>query len=119
MRDHLLGLHHQTGILETHMTSRQTPSKSPDKPPAWRVEGMPDADKDSSGWRSRLPGRWFWAIVVVLFAINWIVTTNLLEPEQPILVPYTDFVAQLEADNVASVESVGDTITGMFRKEIT
>ncbi len=104
------------------MTSRTTPDDKADaKAPEWRVEGMPDDKKPSEppNWQDRLPfGRWFWPLLVVLLALNWFVTSNLLESDPPIVVPYTDFLDELEIDNVASVVSTGATIQGTFKEPV-
>jgi cell division protease FtsH len=104
------------------MTDQKPTKTTEPKPPPWRVEGMPDAptpDGARPGWRSRMPGgRWFWLVLLGLLAVNWLVTNALLGPEPRIHIPYTIFIEQLDAGNVASVVSTGDTIQGTFRTEV-
>jgi cell division protease FtsH len=91
-------------------------------PPGWRVEGMPDeGDKKpaSNGRWGRMPfGRWFWLVFIALLAVNWFVTSQLLGGEPPIHIPYTEFITQLDAGNVESVESTGETIQGTLTEAI-
>ncbi len=104
----------------TNRTSQNDDKES--APPGWRVEGMPDdkkKDEASSGWRSRMPfGRWFWVLFLVLLGVNWVVTNAVLGEPEPIHVPYTDFIVQLDADNIESVVSTGETIQGTLRVAI-
>ena len=103
------------------MTNRTTQDdKKGPTPPGWRVEGMPDDKKPpESGWRSRIPfGRWFWLVFLALLAVNWVITNAVLGPEPSIRVPYTDFIEQLQADNVESVITTGQTIQGTFKQEV-
>jgi cell division protease FtsH len=54
----------------------------------------------------------------VLLVLNWIITSTLLAPEPRLHVPYTFFIEQLEAGNVESVVTTGDTIQGEFKSEV-
>ena len=102
------------------MTSR-TPQDEKKEPgqPGWRVEGMPDdKKKPDAGWRSRIPRGWFWAVFLVLLALNWVITNAVLGPEPSIRVPYTEFIQQLDAGNVESVVSTGETIQGTFKEAV-
>ncbi len=106
------------------MSSRNDPDSKDRRPPGWRVEGMPDGDRPSDdeprGWLSRLPGgRWFVPIILGLLVLNWLVSNALLRPDQPIRVPYTQFLEQLDAGNVESVLSQGETIAGTFKEAVT
>ncbi len=104
------------------MTSRESRSRpeknrTPD-PPGWRVEGMPEDDEDRSPL-GRLPGgRNFWIIALLLLALNFFITNLLLGPPARVLVPYTFFVEQVDAGNVESITSTGDTIQGTFREPV-
>ncbi len=105
------------------MTGRSNSDTDERRPPGWRVEGMPDREKPSDseqrGWLSRLPGgRWFLVVLVALFVFNWLISSALLRPEPPIRVPYTLFLEQLDAGNVESVLSKGETIEGTFKEEV-
>ena len=76
---------------------------------------MRDDDKDSekSSPFGQLPGgRSFWLIALILLGLNFFLSDLLLGPEERVLVPYTFFIDQLDAGNVASITSTGDTIQG-------
>jgi cell division protease FtsH len=62
-------------------------------------------------WRSN--GIW-WVILAGLIIWNMLAFWPSARPEAPI--PYTTFLAQIRADNVASVHIVGGAITGTFVK---
>ena len=107
------------------MTTRPTRS-GPDndkKPPAWRVEGMPrDDEGDDKEPRRLFPtppgGRWFWLLLVGLLAFNVFISNTLLQPEQRIAISYSDFLDEIEADNVISVSATGETIQATLAAEI-
>ncbi len=104
------------------MTNRSNPD-SDSQAPGWRVEGMPDGgkpdDRRPRGWMARLPGgRWFLVMLLILFAVNWLVSSALLGPQERILVPYTLFLEEIAAGNVESVTSTGETIQGVFKTEV-
>jgi cell division protease FtsH len=53
-------------------------------------------------------------ILLVLLALNWIISSTLLAPEPRTSVSYTFFLTQVRAANVADITSTGDTIEGTF-----
>ncbi len=61
----------------------------------------------------------FWVTVGVLLLANWLLGSLFLAPEPRLRVPYTEFTAQLNAGNVESVTSKGETIQGEFHKAVT
>ena len=63
-------------------------------------------------------GRRFWVFVLILFAINVWVSTQVPDEAARLTVPYTFFREQAEAGNVAEVTSRGDMIQGEFRKPV-
>lgn len=88
--------------------------------PDWKVEGLPEEDKDSGSWRDQLPsGRRFWLTLALALAINWLISMWFLSPEAPVPVPYTTFLAELDAGNVESVVTVGEEITGDFVEPVS
>jgi len=105
------------------MTTRKTnEDSSSGNGPSWRVEGLPEPKSDTPQETPprRFPGgRWIWALVLGLLAVNWIVSSILLGPETPVHVPYTFFVEQLDGGNVESVVSTGDSIQGVFKNEVS
>jgi cell division protease FtsH len=64
----------------------------------------------------RTNGFW-WAILLGLLIWNMLTFWPVARPEAPI--PYTTFLAQVRADNVASVHITGDAITGTFVRPFT
>src|SRR4051794_29689565 len=88
----------------------------PGRPAPWRVEGMPDRNSGAAGQRPGRGGFWLW--VVGFFVINWIVMSVFLGPPSRTTVSYTFFSDQLDAGNVQTVTSTGDTIQGEFKKAV-
>ncbi len=111
-----------TGVAPP-MTSRTSSETDPTRrPPGWRVEGMPDRE-DGDRTRPPVPGlpgnRWSWFLLLAaLFVFNLLIFNVLTRPEPRIPVPYTTFIAQVKADNVASVTATGDTIQGEFKNPV-
>ncbi|HET6529806.1 MAG TPA: ATP-dependent zinc metalloprotease FtsH [Actinoplanes sp.] len=85
-------------------------------PKPWRVEGAPGADGRPPGKRPSWM-RFGWMLLVLL-AVNWIISSLLLAPEPRMPVSYTFFLTQVQAANVADITSTGDTIEGTFTKEV-
>jgi len=109
--------------MQTIVTTRR--AKDDDKkpsPPGWRVEGMPEDRKDDDEERSpleRLPGgRNFWILALILLALNFFISNLLLGPPERVRIPYTFFLEELDAGNVESITSTGDTIQGTFSEEV-
>ena len=89
--------------------------------PPWRIEGLPEVGKSDKGdgSRSAVPkNRWFWLSVLGMLLVNWLVAGWLLGPPPQLTMSYTDFVAELEAGNVAEIAAVGPTIEGAFKEPI-
>jgi cell division protease FtsH len=82
----------------------------------WRVEGMPDGKREQQD--DRRNWRRFWLILLGLLIINWILSSALLGATRP-TVPYTYFLGQLNANNVQTVTSTGNTIQGTFRHQVS
>ncbi|MGQ0848643.1 MAG: ATP-dependent zinc metalloprotease FtsH [Actinomycetota bacterium] len=98
------------------MTARQASEKP--RPPGWKVEGVPpgkdQADQPQSFLR-RPPNRRIILIAAILFGINWYLT-SLLFREPRINLSYTQFLDSVEAGQVETVFSQGDTIQGRFNE---
>ncbi|WP_343233041.1 ATP-dependent zinc metalloprotease FtsH [Miltoncostaea marina] len=68
----------------------------------------------------RMPGGMrFWWILLALFALNWFIVSQFPGEPERLDVPYTLFREQVTAGNVAEVTSRGDTIQGVFKREVT
>jgi cell division protease FtsH len=89
------------------------------QPTPWRVEGAPEERKQGPMGMPRPPGgRRFLYFVVGLLALNFLLAS--LIPSQPdrISVPYTQFLAEVNKDNVKEVTSQGDDIQGVFKQKV-
>ena len=86
--------------------------------PGGQQQRTPGGQRPSS-WRSMLSWRFLltWAIVL---ALNLFIVNVLFAPQQPkqVTISYSTFKAQIAADNVASVTSTGDAITGTTKKPV-
>jgi cell division protease FtsH len=88
----------------------------------WRVapapdgRGLPDQHKPTPPHRLR----GFWIFFVVLLAVNWISVLAFQPSSQPrVKVPFSPyFVQQVQAGQVKSISSKGDTIQGTFAKKL-
>jgi cell division protease FtsH len=106
---------------------RGTPPRGRAQPPApgspgWRVTPAPD------GRGARQPPRppgsprarwWIAAVVVALLALNLWISSQALQPNAPIRIPYSPtFLAQVQDNNVKSISSTGDSVSGTFKQAI-
>ena len=105
-------------------TLRSSAQRSPDGPRwrvPWRVEGARD-DGSGNGWLAswrRPGGSRFWTVLVLLLALNWVLSGLALAPPPRVDVPYTLFRQQVSAGNVVEVTTVGDRIEGRFAQAVT
>ncbi len=81
-----------------------SPTRSPQSPPSVRPF-----------WRSR----GFWAYILVLLALNWLLMLFFTSGPARITVPYTTFVEQVTAGNVKSLSARGNSLQGEFKKPVT
>src|SRR5436305_4482654 len=105
--------------------AEQPPPRPPSRSAPWRVEGHPDkppggdADKPPTRRFPRAPGGgWFWAVLLVLLVLNWVVASQVPDRTQRIAVPYTIFRGQVAGGNVKDISTRGDTIQGDFRHTV-
>ena len=84
----------------------------------WRVDPAPDGRGMPEEHKPRPPHRLplFWIVLFVLFAINWGAVLMSQSAGQPrVTVPFSPyFLAQVEAGQVKSISSTGNTIAGTF-----
>jgi cell division protease FtsH len=88
----------------------------------WRVapapdgRGMPQQHKPTPPHRLR----GFWMFLLVLLAINWISVLAFAPSAQPrVQVPFSPyFLGQVQAGEVRSISSKGDTIQGTFKTKV-
>ncbi|HEY0533077.1 MAG TPA: ATP-dependent zinc metalloprotease FtsH [Actinoplanes sp.] len=88
----------------------------PAGPPPWRVEGAPPGHGSDGAKKPRPAWQRFGWMLVVLLALNWIISSFLLAPPARTAVSYTFFTSQVTSNNVSEITSTGDTIEGTFRK---
>ncbi|MGB9184060.1 MAG: ATP-dependent zinc metalloprotease FtsH, partial [Solirubrobacteraceae bacterium] len=87
------------------------------------VTPAPDG-RGASPSGDRTPGprrsRWWIALVVVaLLALNLWISSQALQPNAPIRIPYSPtFLAQVQAGNVKEISSTGDAIQGTLKTAI-
>ena len=98
------------------MTTRQG-ANDKQRSPEWRVEGMPEKKEgeEPKGVFNRPPNRRILLIALVLFAVNWYLT-SLVFQETRIDLTYTQFLNAVETEQVETVFSRGDTIQGRFKE---
>jgi cell division protease FtsH len=98
------------------------PAPMPRDERGWQVapapdgRGMPDQHKPSPPHRLR----GFWVFVLVLLAVNWI-SVLAFQPvgQQRVKVPFSPyFLQQVQAGDVKSISSTGDTIQGTFTTKL-
>ena len=99
------------------MQLRQKPAQQPppgsQAPAPWRVEGAPEKTRQRP--RSPWQGRGFWIVLILLLALNYGLGATFAPSPERTSVPYSFFRGQVQAGNVADVESRNDTIQGTFR----
>jgi len=89
------------------------------RPHPWRVEGAPPEHNQTPEPPKQRPAwvRFGWMLLVLL-AINWIISSVLLAPPARTSVSYTFFLTQVTAANVSEITSTGDKIEGQFTKKV-
>jgi cell division protease FtsH len=107
-----------SNVTNRQATGGRPPAKDRPAPP-WKVEGHPDGDQRSNPNPPNPRPAWmrFGWMLLVLLALNWVVSSFLLAPPARTPVSYTFFLTQVDAKNVADVTSTGDTIEGTFTKK--
>src|SRR4051794_25853074 len=98
------------------------PAPMPKDKGGWRVapaldgRGTPAAHKPQPPHRRR----WFWIFVAVLLVINWVAVLMAHSPGSPrVRVPFSPyFLDQVDAGQVKSISTRGDTITGTFATKV-
>jgi cell division protease FtsH len=108
---------------------RPTQQRGRAQPPApgqqgWRVTPAPDGRGASQQQRPPSPSRSRWwiaaGVVVFLLAINLWVSSQALKPNAPVRIPYSPtFLNEVQANNVSSISSTGDAISGTLKKPIS
>jgi cell division protease FtsH len=85
------------------------------------VTPAPDG-RGGGGQRPPTPTRsrwWIAAVIVVLLGLNLWISSQALQPNAPIRIPYSPtFLNQVKTGNVKEISSTGDSIQGTFKKAI-
>jgi len=79
---------------------------------------LKDAKKAPSRQLRLWPQPW-WVIFLVLVVANHVLVRLFFPEPSSITIPYSFFKAQVDAGNVGDVTSVGDSIQGSFKTEVT
>jgi cell division protease FtsH len=87
------------------------PERKQAPPKPWRTEGLPPAPGNER--KSRWP---LFALAVIGYVVVFAIVTMEDRSSAPEAVPYTEFGAQVAAENVAEVFSRGDSIQGVLKK---
>src|ERR1700722_17786446 len=99
------------------------PAPMPQDNGRWRVAPAPDGRGLPDEHKLRPLHRWrgFWVVLGVLLTINWL-SVLLARPsgQSRVKIPFSPyFLHQVEAGQVKTISSKGDTITGTFAREVT
>jgi cell division protease FtsH len=89
--------------------------------PGWRVQPAPDGRGAPEKKPPMLPWspRRFIGILLLLFAINYLVVAIFAPPKKKVRIPYSPtFLSQVRGGNVKEISSKGDTIQGDFRHQV-
>ncbi|MBV9473576.1 MAG: ATP-dependent zinc metalloprotease FtsH [Solirubrobacterales bacterium] len=100
---------------------RGRPGTPTPRPPGWKVTPAPDGRGQRPGTPSTGPrSRWIIAAVVVaLLALNLWISSQALQPNAPVRIPYSPtFLTQVQSGNVREISSTGDSIQGTFKQPV-
>jgi cell division protease FtsH len=89
-------------------------------PPSRAARPPAGTGKPAAPAPNPLRSRRFWITLLILLAANLFITNVLLAPAQPttITLPYNVFKDQVTADNVVTVTTTGDAITGVTKTAV-
>jgi cell division protease FtsH len=93
---------------------------SPPPPPARTSKPSAPSKPPVPPLTNPFRSRRFWITLLVLFAANIFITNVLLAPAQPttITLPYNTFKEQVTEDNVVTVTTTGDAISGVTKTAV-
>jgi cell division protease FtsH len=95
----------------------------PQHQPGWRVTPAPDGrGAPDSGGQTPHPNRtrwWIAGVVVVLLGLNLWISSQALQPNAPVRIPYSPtFLTQVQSNNVKEISSTGDAVQGTFNTAV-
>ncbi len=97
------------------------PGPMPRDKQGWRVAPAPDGRGMPDQHKPRPPHRLrgFWIFVIILLALNWLSLLFFHSTGEPrVSVPFSPtFISQVDAGQVKSISSKGDTIQGTYKTE--
>jgi cell division protease FtsH len=96
-------------------TRRRLRQDQDTSPPPWRVEGLPGGKQGQGSRRTNWP-RFLWFMLALLI-LNWLLASALAGAARPTL-SYSFFLTQVNANNVQTVTSTGDSLQGTFRHQV-
>jgi cell division protease FtsH len=102
-------------------TNDERPSPPANRPPGWRVTPAPTGRGSRDGQApSPSRSRWWIAIVVVaLLGLNLWISSQALQPNAPVRIPYSPtFLSEVKSGNVEQISSTGDSIQGTFKAAV-
>ncbi len=93
------------------------------RPPSWRITPAPDGrgpGQPGGAPPTRPNPRWLIvALVIGLLALNLWISSQALQPNARVRIPYyPTFINQLKAGNVSEVSSTADAIQGEFKQKV-
>ena len=98
------------------------PSPMPRDKQGWRVAPAPDGRGTPEEHKPTPPHRqrWFWIFLIGVLALNWLSVLMFRSAGEPrVKVPFSPyFLQQLQAGEVRSISSRGDTIEGTFATKL-
>jgi len=89
-----------------------------ERPPVPPPAGSKDTTDAAASNRPRIPGWVGWAIALALLVVWNVLLFMPAGTPSSAEIPYSDFVDQVQADNVASVEFTGQSVTGSFKQPV-
>jgi cell division protease FtsH len=84
-------------------------------PAPQKAAGPGGAPRPTPFWRSR----GFWIYLLVLLALNYLITFVFMSGPARITVPYSTFITQLNTDNVKDITAQANSIQGDFKRSVT
>src|ERR1700736_2292618 len=96
-------------------------AKPPEKTPFWKVSPPASSPGTPPSTSAQMRSRRFWLTVAIVLLLNILITNVFFAPAQPasVVIPYNVFKQQVKADNVTSITSTGDAITGETKKPVS
>jgi cell division protease FtsH len=98
----------------------EAPRRRDDRQPTpWRVEGAPEEKKQGPMGMPRPPGgRRFIYFVVALLALNFLFASLVPSSTDRVEVPYSQFLSEVDKNNVKEVFAKGDSLQGEFKAKV-